>query len=248
MFKTIACLSPVCLIAAAPAVAQEASPPAPAVAAPVSTQPALLAQPAPASIADVEPRVPEGFARSFALPARDAGGAYRTPNRDLSPAEVTWHVRVALNVAALGCRDQAPAYNAMLVTEKEPLAQADTGAQAAERARGGDHDAAMTKLYNFWAQPPAQGGFCAAAGEVLREAVNVEPADFPAFAATALPRLEAPFLAAFARFDGYRAELAQWTARHAPALAAASAPTPAPVLLASADTSAAAAPGTPGAP
>ncbi len=235
MFKSIASLSPVCLLAM-PAIAQEV---------PVTTQPAVFLQPALATPADdAEPRVPDGFARSFAAPARDAGGAYRTPNRDLSPSEVTWHVRVALNVAALGCRDEATAYNAMLTTEKVPLAGADAGAQAAERARGGDwqarHDDAMTKLYNFWAQPPAQGGFCAAAGEALREAVNVEPADFPAFAAAALPRLEAPFVAAFARFDGYRAELARWTARHQPAAvpavtvaSASTTPTTAPVLLAS---------------
>ncbi len=226
MFKTIACLSPICVIAAMPAAAQEV---------PVTAQPAVLVQPAPVAD-DAEPRAPEGFAKTFATPQRDAGGAYRTPNRDLTPAEVTWHVRVALNVAALGCRDEASAYNAMLTTEKEPLAAADAGAQAAERASGRDHDDAMTKLYNFWAQPPAQAGFCAAAGEVLREAVNVEPADFPAFAAAALPRLEAPFVAAFARFDGYRAEVAQWKARHTPLVEVASAPTPAPVLLASVDT------------
>lgn len=230
MLKTIASLSPICLLAV-PAAAQEV---------PVTMQPAVLVQPALAPVADdAEPRAPEGFAKTFATPQRDTGGAYRTPNRDLSPAEVTWHVRVALNVAALGCRDEATAYNAMLTTEKEPLAQADTGAQTAERARGGDwearHDDAMTKLYNFWAQPPAQAGFCTAAADVLREAVNVEPADFPAFAAAALPRLEAPFVAAFARFDGYRAEVAQWKARHAPAVEMASAPKPAPVLLASVD-------------
>ena len=229
MFRTIASLSPICFIAAVPAVAQEV---------PAAPQPAVFVQPAPAD--DAEPRVPEGFAKSFAAPARDAGGAYRTPNRDLSPAEVTWHVRVALNVAALGCRYEATAYNAMLSTEKEPLAEADTGARAAERARGGDwearHDDAMTKLYNFWAQPPAQAGFCAAAADVLREAATVEPANFPAFAAAALPRLEAPFVAAFARFDGYRAEVAQWRARHQPAVEVATAPVPAPVLLASVDT------------
>ena len=208
MFKIVACLSPACLLAAASAVAQDAP-----------VQPASML-----ALDAAVPQVPAGFAASYAAPARDANGAYRTPNRDLSPAEVTWHLRVALNVAALGCRDQATGYNAMLTAEKAPLAAADAGAQAAERARwGGEsearHDDAMTKLYNYFAQPPAQAGFCAAADEVLRAAATVKPDDFPAFAEASLPKLEAPFLAAFARFDGYRADLAGWQARHAPVAA-----------------------------
>lgn len=235
MFKIIACLSPACLLAAAaPAVAEAAGVPTAS----------LVAAPDEVAV----PRVPAGFAASFVAPTRDANGAYRTPNRDLSATEVTWHLRVALNVAALGCRDQASGYNAMLIAEKEPLAAADAGAQRAERVRWGvdweaQHDDAMTRLYNNFAQPPAQAEFCAAADEVLRAAATVEPADFAAFAESALPKLEAPFLAAFARFDGYRADLAGWQARHAPVatltVEVASTPaatlTPA-VLIASADT------------
>ena len=149
------------------------------------------------------PVLPFGMAASFVAPPHDPRGGYVTPNRDLSPEEVTWHVRVALNVAALGCRQQAgetaAAYNALLVADRAVLAAALDGIGAA-----------MTKLYNFWAQPPAQEGFCREATAVLRAAQAVAPADFPAFAAAALPRLEAPFLAAFAAIETYRDRMARW--------------------------------------
>ncbi|MGJ3628705.1 hypothetical protein AB5I41_20590 [Sphingomonas sp. MMS24-JH45] len=78
------------------------------------------------------PQPPAIVAASFATPPRDAAGRYQTPNRDLSEGESVWHLRVALNVAALGCRgaDEATtiaAYNALLASARAPLA----GAQAA---------------------------------------------------------------------------------------------------------------------
>ena len=171
------------------------------------------------------PVLPIGMAESFAAPPHDSAGAYLTPNRDLSPEEVTWHVRVALNVAALGCRQQAgetvAAYNALLDADRAVLAAALDGVGTRFKARFGvdwqaANDAAMTKLYNFWAQPSAQRDFCHEANAVLHEAQTVEPGNFPAFAAAVLPRLEAPFLAAFAAIDDYHARMARWNGAHAP--------------------------------
>lgn len=178
------------------------------------------------SVEDAAPRLPAGMAASFVPPLQAADGRYATPNRDLSADETTWHVRVALNVAALGCRDAdgaatTAAYNLLLDTEKTALDLAGIGMAARYRMRFGAawqarHDDAMTRLYNFWAQPPAHDGFCATAHDILREAATVEPSNFAAFAATALPRLEAPFVAAFAAADAYRAQVATWRDRHAP--------------------------------
>ena len=174
---------------------------------------------------DAPPVLPFGMAASFAAPPHDSAGSYATPNRDLSPEEVTWHVRVALNVAALGCRQQAgetaAAYNALLDADKTVLAAALDGVGTRFKARFGSNwqaanDEAMTKLYNFWAQPSAQGGFCREANAVLHEAQTVEPGNFPAFAAAVLPRLEAPFLAAFAAIDDYHVRMARWNGAHAP--------------------------------
>ncbi|WP_375394033.1 hypothetical protein [uncultured Sphingomonas sp.] len=188
---------------------------------------AAAARPAanPVASDDAPPALPLGMAASFAAPPHDATGAYRTLNRDLSPEEVTWHVRVALNVAALGCRQQAgenvAAYNALLNADRVALAAAQDGVGARFKARfGADwqaaNDEAMTRLYNFWAQPSAQGGFCREANAVLHEAQTVEPDDFPAFAAAVLPRLEAPFLAAFATIDEYHARMMRWNDTHGP--------------------------------
>lgn len=182
-----------------------------------------LAQTEAAPVAEAAPVPPAGAAPTFRTPERDAAG-YVTPNRSLSAEETTWHVRVALNVAALGCRDAqveatTAAYNAILTTDREPLAQAASAVERLYRARHGAawqaaQDDAMTRLYNFFAQPPAHDAFCAEAQAVLRESATVAPANFAPFAAAALPRLEAPFLAFFEAYDGYRRDLAGWQARH----------------------------------
>jgi hypothetical protein len=91
-------------------------------------------------------------------PFEAMGGGRVTPNIGLSAHETTWHVRAALNVAALACRDAedgatADAYNQMLTAESRPLAVADAGVKAQYRMRYGAgweamHDRDMTRLYN----------------------------------------------------------------------------------------------------
>jgi hypothetical protein len=203
---------------------------------PVVAQDVGVAPVAAVEAVDAMPVAPALVPASFVAPGRDAGG-YRTPNRDLTPEETSWHVRVALNVAALGCRgaDEAAitaGYNAVLGTQRAALAQAAAGTEQVYRARAGAEwqgrqDDDMTRLYNFWAQPPAQESFCAVAATLLREAADLPPDGFAAFAAAALPRLEAPFTRFYAAWDGYKDALAAWQARHASGLViATSAPTP----------------------
>ncbi len=217
-------------LAATPAAAQFADRPLP--------DPAPEAQ-------DEMPRPPAIVAASFATPARDAAGRYLTPNRDLTADEAVWHLRVALNVAALGCRDRdeaatVAAYNGLLAGARDQLAGAQTAVAAVYRVRYGAaaqarNDDAMTRLYNFFAQPTGHDAFCAAAKSVLAEAATVEPGAFAAYAAAALPRLEAPFTAFFAAWDSYRTALAQWQDRHAaPTQLASATSVPAPVLAAAA--------------
>lgn len=198
---------------------------------------ALLAAPATAqAFEDAAPLPPAGAAPSFVPPPHDATG-YRTPNSGLTPDAAVWHVRVALNVAALGCRGPGEAatvaaYNAVLRTNVATLAAASAGTEKQFKARNGAawqsrYDNDMTRLYHFFAQPPAQSGFCATAEAVLRESAGVEPSDFAAFAASALPRLEAPFLTFFAAYDEYRASLAEWKGRHTAVVIATASATPA---------------------
>lgn len=186
-------------------------------------------------VADLQPAPPEGMAATFPVPSHDAVG-YVTPNRDLSPEEMVWHLRAALNVAALGCRgateaQTAAAYNALLTKAKAELAATSEAVAARYRVKFGDawqqrNDDAMTRLYNFFAQPSAHRDFCKAANAVLHEAEAIDPAALPVFAAAALPRLESPFLIAFAEYDLYRMKLAGWRLRHAPTIVIASAASP----------------------
>ncbi|TVV74375.1 hypothetical protein FOY91_09900 [Sphingomonas solaris] len=136
-------------------------------------------------------------------------------------------MRAALNVAALGCRGPAEAtliadYNRLLADKRKVLATAYARTEADTRAAGGKdwrdvHDRRMTQVYNFFAQPPAKTRFCTIATQVAGEAAAMPAADFSAFAATALPRLEAPFLDFYRAYDTYRRDLAAWQARARPA-------------------------------
>lgn len=124
-----------------------------------------------------------------------------TINSDLGPEEAVWHLRAALNVAALSC-GQGPAgtaivtrYNAFLTDRKAALAIA----YAAEKARHGTDPATldqhMTQLYNFFANPGAQRNFCTVAGTVAQR-TSATPADaLVTFAPAALAELEQPYLA-----------------------------------------------------
>jgi hypothetical protein len=194
----------------------------------VLAPPAAIVAPVAAVVLpdEAEPELPKGAAPGFEPPAVDGAGGYLTPNRGLSGEETTWHLRVALNVAALGCRGAlVDGYNALLTTHKVALAATAEAVTMRYKARFGQgwqaqQDDAMTRLYNFWALPPAQVAFCAAASGVLAEATTVAPDALPGFAAAALPRIEAPLIAFFAEYDRWRTAHAGWAARHTRAPAA----------------------------
>jgi hypothetical protein len=180
----------------------------------------LFAAPAAAQSWNVPPTPPTGAAPNQVIPPRDLGGNYVTPNSKLTRDETSWHVRAALNVAALGCRDAAEArtvaaYNRLLRQHREALAAADAGVKGAYRARYGagweaEHDRQMTRVYNFFAQPTAHDGFCSAAQDVLARLDVLAPEGFAEFAAEALPQLEAPFTAFYREYDAYRVAYAAW--------------------------------------
>lgn len=171
------------------------------------------------------PRLPQGAYANQIIPALDATGHYITPNLALSKEQTIWHVRSALNVAALSCRDAqehqtVAAYNALVLGQKAPLAAADAAVKAQYRKRfgagfGKRYDAEMTKVYNFFAQIPAQSAFCAAAQAILAEAATIKPKGLSDFAAGALPRLEAPFTDFYKTFEAWRVADQAWRTRFA---------------------------------
>ena len=167
---------------------------------------------APAPVAAAEPRPPAGAATGLSLPSRDAQGHYATINSGIADKEAIWHFRAALNVAALSCTDQSirDNYNQLLKSRKTVFASAYASETASRR--GAALDQHQTRLYNFFAQPPAKIGFCRAADTEATQAVSVSAAEFPAYAAKALDRLEAPMIAFYAAYDRYRRKLAEWKA------------------------------------
>lgn len=186
-------------------------------------RPAETVAAAPAPIAPVAraamPKPPLGAAANLTIPMQLPEGGYATPNRPTSPAAAVWHLRVALNVAALGCRDSQtilPGYNALLGAQKRGFADAHK-AIARDYGDAASFDTAMTRLYNYFAQPPAQNRFCASAEAVLAEAATVPAAGFADFAARTLPQLDRPFTEFYAAYDRYRSDLAAWQAGAQPA-------------------------------
>jgi hypothetical protein len=175
---------------------------------------ALAPPPPPVPAPQPMPQPPAGSRVDMTIPARLADGSYATPNRALSAAATVWHVRVALNVAALGCRGPqgdaiTAGYNAMLTAQKSTLTTAHD--QLVNQLGGQDaYDSAMTELYNFFAQPGATAAFCQAAAQVIGTAGS--SADLSSAAAPTLATLDAPFQDFYRRYDAYRTQLAEWQA------------------------------------
>lgn len=172
--------------------------------------------PPPAPPAPSHP-LPKGAYAGMPIPALMADGRYATPNRNLSADGAVWHLRAALNVAALACRgpDEATivaGYNGLLTAQKRALGAAQARLTAEYKAAGGDwqdrYDDQMTRLYNFFSQSQARDAFCNAAAATLADSVGLTPAELPGFAAGRLAVLEKPFTDFYAAFDAWRAERA----------------------------------------
>jgi hypothetical protein len=181
--------------------------------------PAPLPVPAPAPTQTAAPRAPDGAAANLTIPARLADGSYATPNRTASAAAAPWHLRAAFNVAALNCNDLAlaPAYNQFLKAHRNAL-KAAHHALAREYGNASAFDPAMTRLYNYFAQPPVMGQFCATAAPLLHQVAALPAAELPAVAPAALAQIDRPFTDFYARYDAWRVDLAAWRAGGVPAM------------------------------
>ncbi len=189
--------------------------------APVAVAPA---PPPPLPVVTAVP-MPAGASPGMTIPAMLTDGSYPTPSRGLSPAGTIWHLRVALNVAALACRGATGdaitnRYNAVLTSHRAPFAKAQA-AVAKEFPAG--YDDAMTRLYNWYALAPARDGFCAAADRVLAALPAIQGDALAGYAAAALAELDRPFTDFYRAYDAWRYQRAAASAASAPV-----APVPAP--------------------
>lgn len=190
----------------------------------------VAAPPVVATIAPPPPAMPAGAFPGMRIPARLGDGSWPTPNRALSDRGAIWHLRGALNVAALACREGGDPlvtpYNAWLARARAELAAAERGYADEWRATGPGgqdrYDDAMTRLYNFYGQSAMRPAFCQAAAGVLAETGAIAPADLPGFARERLARIDRVFTDFYTAFDAWRAS------QQAPATAAPIATTPVP--------------------
>ena len=180
------------------------------------------------------PPMPMGGYVGMKIPPKLANGTYGTPNINNTDSAAVWHLRNALNVAALGC-DHAgggivEAYNAWLTTHAGALDHyLQTYLHEWQAPGWGDwqrvYDDNQTRIYNFYSQPAMRMAFCVVARGEMAQVGQVADADLPTFARAALLRLDHPFVAFYAAFD-------TWRDHYHPASPPAAATTDAPIAVA----------------
>lgn len=210
-FKNLTALSATMVFVAA--CAAPAPPPPPPAAAPVVFAPPRA------------PLPPLGASASFVVPAVGTDGKRLTVNRGIGELETLWHFRAAFNVGGLSCQDTgflsiADDYNAFLQKHKSALNRANNAIEAKyRREHGRDYrrvrDTRSTQVYNFFSFPPVKQEFCSTVQRLGQEALAIEGRDnLSAFAATALPQLEAIYDRFYTEYEAYQAALADWQARY----------------------------------
>lgn len=175
--------------------------------------PPVKPPPVVATVPPPPPQMPAGGYIGMKIPHKTANGTYVTPNIANTDQAAVWHLRNALNVAALGC-DHAGGgivepYNAWLTTHAAVLDRywqayrhewQSTGWWDWERA----YDNNQTRIYNFYSQPTMRAAFCAVARGEIAHVGQVADTDLPAFAREALLRLDKPFVDFYAAFNAWR--------------------------------------------
>ncbi len=185
--------------------------------------PVVIVPPPPPPPPRLMPTPPNSASPTLVIPALDPlTGQRLTPNVNLSPEQALWHLRIALNVAALNCRGPDEAvlvanYTRFLNTNRAAIARAERWVIADQGRRTGTNgiavrDALSTRLYNYFAQPPAQTNFCAVATNVTAAAAVEPTATILPFSTARLVEVDQPFVDFYAAYDRYLADLAQWRA------------------------------------
>jgi len=198
--------------------------------------PPIIVPPPPPPPPPTMPLPPGGAALSMTIPPLGVDGVRVTPNRFLTPDENIWHLRSAINVAALNCQgpvwDQiAVEYNRFIITHKTRLSQVGKAIDRVYVSRfPGQNglrvrDTKMTDLYNYFALPPVKTEFCDAALRRVTEGNAVPSATLTDFSLGALAELDGVFIRFFDAYVKYERDLADWNMRFAPR------PAPQPIFL-----------------
>lgn len=173
------------------------------------------------------------------LPMRGLDGRFVTMNSSISGDRAFWQLKIALNVAAIGCRGvEEPtlvaAYNNIIKAHAKPIKATEKTVIAQLRKETGTNgiaarDKLSTQLFNYFAQPPAQHSFCARANEVAQIVSSTPTAQVVEQAPANLAKLDEPFVDFYEAYARYQAEVAAWDAKYAPPPVMTT-PTPASVI------------------
>ena len=214
-FKSIFRLS---LLTALVAIAGCAKPVPPAP--PPPPPPVVVAPPPPI------PTPPLYAAANLVIPPMGVDGQRITPNAGIGELETLWHMRSALNVAALNCTtaehtELTDNYNSFLTTHSRVLNDANKAIEAKfRREQGADYrrirDTHSTQVYNFFSLPPVKAEFCDVALLVSRQVVVTPSDQINTYAMTGLRLMEDVFDRFFASYEQYQRNLIAWNAKYAP--------------------------------
>jgi hypothetical protein len=172
--------------------------------------PPVTPPPVVATKAPPPPEMPRGGYLGLEVPAKRVDGRYITPNIDMTPAAAVWHLRGALNVAALVCdTGNGPvvtAYNSW-IRSRGPVLDGYVKQYLREWEQTGwadwqaAYDNQQTRLYNFYSQQPMRDRFCVVArGEAAAIGAVADPA-LPDHARAALARMDAVFIDFFRAYE-----------------------------------------------
>ncbi|MBB5706371.1 hypothetical protein [Sphingopyxis panaciterrulae] len=185
------------------------------------------------------PTPPNQASLTQILPMRGLDGRFVTMNSNISGDRAFWQLKIALNVAAIGCRGiEEPtlvaAYNNIIKTHAKPIKSTEKTVIADLRKETGTNgiaarDKLSTKLFNYFAQPPAQRSFCSRANEIAQIVSSTPSAQVVEQAPANLAKLDEPFVDFYESYAKYQAEVAAWDAKYAPPPVMTT-PTPASVI------------------
>ncbi len=191
----------------------------------------------PPVIETVRPVPPMGAVAGMSIPDVGPDGKRLTPNRGVTSNTALWHVRMALNVAALSCHDAGDRarlqYNQMLHVHKAVLGEANAAVDRNYTYEYGGTGLARreqlnTVVYNFFSLPPVQPTFCKAAIDVGAKMLSMPSGALLAYAPEALAALEKPFQDFYEAYADYLRRLAEWQARFGASVTVVLSPTPLP--------------------
>lgn len=180
--------------------------------------------PAPVVATPYRPVPPGSASLTQILPARALDGSFTTANSNLTGDRAFWHMKIALNVAAIGCRGPeettlVAAYNQIIKnhtrtiqsTEKSVIAQLNKDLKMKGNVA---RDKLSTQLFNYFAQPPAQRAFCVKANEVAQIVAATETKNLVPESPAHLAALDKPFTDFYAAYAQYQTDVAAWDAQY----------------------------------